>query len=151
MQILKTNLVTVIILAIVVLFGSIIIARVAGPTQTAYGSVARGGEYFATTTRNVAGVAMLSLQLISATTTNTGTLGSVIITGAGAGEVDFYDATTSNVSLRAASMSSTTQLIASIPANAAAGTYTFDASYFNGLLVEIIGTAPTSTITYRFN
>jgi hypothetical protein len=40
-------------------------------------------------------------------------------------------------------------MIASVPVSAAAGDYVFDVAFSNGLLVETIGTAPTSTITFR--
>ncbi len=97
------------------------------------GSTARGSEYQGTTTVANTG----------------GTLGSVVITGAAAGVINIYDATTSNVNLRTPGLSSTTQLLATIPASTVAGTYTFDRVFFSGLYVSIVGTTPTTTITFR--
>ena len=73
-----------------------------------------------------------------------GTLGSVVITGAAAGTYNFYDATST---VQHSDYATTT--IASIPVSAAAGTYTFDAKYTRGLVLEIIGTVGTSTITWK--
>lgn len=78
-----------------------------------------------------------------------GMLGSFVITGATTGIVEFYDATTSNVSLRAASMSTSSITVASFPASTGAGTYTLDATLANGLVTYVSGTAPTSTVTYK--
>ncbi len=123
-----------------------------GRTPVANGSVARGGEYNATNTRSVIGVSMLNGQNLTSTATTTpGTLGSVIIEGAAAGQINFYDATTTNVNLRATSMSTTSITVAVFPVSVAAGTYTLDVTFANGLLTELIGATPTSTITYRLN
>jgi len=112
------------------------------PIQTE-ASVPRGGEYQGTTT--VQTYFPKEIQLLS----GNGTLGSVIITGAAAGVINIYDATTSDATLRAPTMSSSSILVASFPASAATGTYTFDRVVFNGLYVSIVGTIPTSTITFR--
>lgn len=117
------------------------------PRGTTVGSVAAGGnEYQATSTapNSVYGAFTSGARLLK---TGQGALGSVIITGAGAGVLNFYDATTTVISQRITSTS--TVLIASIPASAAAGTYTFDAEFTDGLIVDIQGTMPTTTITYR--
>lgn len=112
-------------------------------TPTVYGSTARGSEYQGTTTVANVFPATAVLQ------TTSGTLGSVVITGAAAGVINIYDATTSDITQRAPSMSSSTQLLATIPASTVAGTYTFDRSFYQGLVVSIVGTVPTTTITYR--
>lgn len=107
------------------------------------GSVERGHEYQATTTsagRFNSGPTTLC--------TTGGVLGSVVITGAAAGVINFFNATTSHTGGRAASSSI---LLASIPASAAAMTHTYDAVAPIGLLVDIAGTMPTTTITYRCN
>lgn len=111
-----------------------------------FGSVTRASEYQATTTKKaVTGAAgVTSLTVLS---TGPCTLGSVIITGANTGIVNFYDATSTVTNTEWA-----TTTIATIPASAAAGTYTFDAQCYKGLMYELVGTAataPTSTITYR--
>lgn len=78
-----------------------------------------------------------------------GTLGSVVITGAGAGTMELYDATTSNSSLRTTVATTSLTKIASIPASAAANTYTFDVRTLTGLIWEATGTKATTTLTYR--
>lgn len=79
-----------------------------------------------------------------------GSFGSVIITGANTGVMNFYNATTSDVNLRTGNKATSTILLASIPASAAAGTYIFDVQYTNGLLLVLeSGLMPTTTISYR--
>lgn len=107
------------------------------------GSTSRGSEYQATTT--TAG-SFLPEQLLQ---TGGGTLGSVIITGAAAGVINIYDATTSNVSLRTNQPASSSILLATFPVSAAAGTYTFDRVFFTGLYVSVVGVMPTTTVTFR--
>jgi len=81
-------------------------------------------------------------------TTAPGALGSVIITGAGAGNFVLYNATTSNVNLRALATSSL-DILAQFPNNTAAGTYTFDVVANYGILGVFTGAIGTSSITYR--
>ena len=78
-----------------------------------------------------------------------GALGSVIITGAAAGAVNFYDATTTNIVWRTGNKATSTILLASLPVSLVAGTYVFDIEFRTGLLVDVIGVVPTSTVTYR--
>lgn len=115
---------------------------VVSPAFKVSASVSQGSEYQGTTTSQGRFLADAVLPANSS-------LGSVIITGPAAGVINLYDATTANPSLRAASMGSSTILLASFPLNAATGTYTFDRVIFNGLLVNIVGTVPTTTITFR--
>ncbi len=106
-------------------------------------------DYSATTTAaNTVYGAFTSSRLIK---TGFGSFGSVVITGANTATINIYNATTSDITKRAASMASSTILLASIPGSAAAGTYTFDVGYTIGLYVDIASAlnAPTSTITYR--
>lgn len=110
------------------------------------GSAVQGNDYSATTTRNFDGAAKQSVALVKG---GYGSLGSVIITGAGAGQITFYDATTSDATKRSANQSTSTITLADIHTSAAAGTYVFDIAYGRGLLMTIAGTAPTSTVTYR--
>lgn len=112
-------------------------------------SVSESNEYMATTT---AGSALYgSITASKAVKTGSGTLGSYVITGANTGIINFYDATTTDVTKRTGNVASSTILIASFPASTAAGTYTLDVRFNTGLLVSIEGTglAATSTITYR--
>ena len=138
------------ILAVALLLIAVTIATLAlQAPREAYGSARPGDEYMATSTAasNVYGATVTGDRLLK---TGSGALGSVIITGANTGVVNFYNATTSSVLLRTGGAATSTILLASFPASAAAGTYTFDAEYTNGLLVELeSGTMSTSTITYR--
>jgi hypothetical protein len=107
------------------------------------GSVAVGNEYHATTTYNGSGVPTFATSQLLISNTS-GTLGSVVITGAVAGAMIIKDAT-STTDLSA-------KIVATFPASAAAGTYTFDTVLFRGLLVTTsAGLVPTTTITYRNN
>lgn len=118
-------------------------------SQQAQASIVQGQEYIATTTaaNSVYGATITGSRIISK---HYGSLSSVVITGANTGIVNFYDATTTNVSLRAPSMSTSSILIASFPASTAAGNYVFDATFANGLYIDLIsGNMPTTTITYR--
>lgn len=105
--------------------------------QTSFGSVETGQEYNATTTS--AGGTYATVSGDKLLKTGSGALGSVVITGANTGVLNFYNGTTTSG-----------YLIASIPASAAAGTYTFDATFTTGLFVDLVsGSMPTTTITYR--
>lgn len=84
----------------------------------------------------------------TSTPSGVGLLGSVVITGSGAGSMAIYDATTSNASIRALATSSL-PVLAQFPANAATGTYTFDEMARFGIVVEFTGAQGTSTVTYR--
>lgn len=109
-------------------------------TPRALGSVTTGQEYLATTTN----AASLNTRTLKA---GRGALGQVTITGAGAGTMTFYDATTSNSTLRTGQLAtSSLAVIADFPASAAAGTYMFDAGFSNGLLLVTTGVAATSSV-----
>lgn len=123
-----------------VYFGSI------APTLTV-GSVVQGNEYVATSTaaNSVYGASVTASKLLK---TGQGSLGSVVVTGANTGIVNFYNATTTDVTQRITATS--TILIASIPASLAAGTYVFDATFTDGLYIDLVGgNMPTTTVTYR--
>lgn len=115
--------------------------------QLDLGSVGVTDEYNATTTAasTVLGSTITGQRVIKE---GKGTLGSVVITGANTGIVNIYDATTSVASQRA--KASSTIHIASIPASTAAGTYTFDVVFNDGLLITLLGgNMPTTTVTFR--
>jgi len=145
----KTYLQLTALLALVAIFlGVLFVNR----PQTAIGSTIQGNDYSrlnlaggtafgATTTVSVLGKGLVK--------TGQGSLGSVVITGANTGILNFYDATTSNVNKRTGNKATSTILLASIPASLAAGTYTFDIAFYTGLFVSQKGTAPTSTVTFR--
>jgi len=108
------------------------------------GSVERGNGYQATTTNSISGQALeRTLKAYP------GEFAQLTITGAAAGSINFYDATTSDATARDVSQATTSILIASFPASTAAGTYTFDMTFFRGLLMIQEATAPTSTVTWR--
>lgn len=113
------------------------------------GSVVQGNEYQATSTAANAlyGARTDAEGLLK---TGYGSLAQVTITGANTGILNFYNATTSNVNLRTGNKATSTLLIASFPASAAAGTYTFDATVSTGLLYVLEGgLMPTTTIMWR--
>lgn len=116
--------------------------------QVNIASVSQGSGYNATSTAGGAVYgAFTGDQLLK---TGWGTLGSVVITGANTGIVNFYNATTSNVLARTKNIASSTILMASMPASLVAGTYVFDTVFTSGLLVELeSGIMPTTTITWR--
>lgn len=133
------------ILAVVLALGVIVALYLSSYSkQEQVGSVQQGGEYQSTTTstgRFATGSTVLC-------TTNA-TLGSVVVTGAAAGVINFYNATTANPTLRHSQYSTSSIWMTNIPTSAAANTYTFDAVAPIGLVLDIQGTMPTTTITYR--
>ena len=111
------------------------------------GSVSVTSEYTATTTGDIAAIERdesTDFQL----SPRFGTLGSVTITGTGAGELFIFDATTTDNELRASISTSSLTLI-HIPASLAVGTYVFDTLFTTGIVVVEVGTVHTSTITFR--
>ena len=114
-----------------------------GKASVNVGSVAIGNEYHATTTYSKLGTPLFGVNQTLVSNTS-GTLGSVVITGAVAGSMKFMDATSTT------DVSSTTIMV--FPASAAANTYTVDLTFFRGLIVESTSALlPTTTITYRSN
>lgn len=132
------------VLALIAVFGVFLFDR----SEQAQGSVIVGNEYIATSTaqNTLYGATITSSRIIK---TGYGALAQVTITGANTGVVNFYNATTSNILQRASNKATSTILLASFPASTAAGTYTFDAEFSDGLFIVIEGNAPTSTIMYR--
>lgn len=114
-----------------------------------FGSVGVGSSYQATTSST--GRFTVPANLTSSTTAANGTLGSIVITGAAAGVINIYDATTTNINLRTGQTATSSILIASFPASTAAGTYTLDENFYTGLIYDVVGTMPTTTVTYRSN
>jgi len=117
-------------------------------TRIAQGATIQGNDYQATTTAasSVYG-SFTASRLIK---TGYGSLGTVIITGANTGIMNFYDATTTDITKRTNNTSSSSILLASIPASAAAGDYVFDIALSYGLYVDLVsGNMPTTTIAFR--
>ena len=112
-----------------------------------FAGVSIGNEYQSTTTVAAVTGTFDGLEVLR---TGQGSLGSVTITGANTGRIVFYDATTSDSTLRSGSRASSTIVIADIAASVAAGTYTFDAEFTDGLLMSRLGgDGPTSTVMWR--
>ena len=82
---------------------------------------------------------------------NSGALGSIVVTGANTAVLNFYSATTSNSGIRTVTATSSLTRLASLPAATAAGTYTYDVRAPLGIIWESSATTlvPTTTITYR--
>ena len=107
------------------------------------GSIGDGFGYNATTTSTGRFTADTVLKSTG------GQLGSIVVTGAATGVIELYDATTTAITSRSAAFASSSILVASLPASTAAGTYTFDRELKYGLVISIVGTMPTTTVTYR--
>jgi hypothetical protein len=111
------------------------------------GSITTGQEYKATTT--AFWVNQFDGWDDRVIKRGSGSLGSVIVTKAGDIEYSLFDAT-STAALNAEGFVTSTHLLASITTNLAAGTYTFDVEFIDGLVLEVLqGTTGTSTISYR--
>lgn len=139
------------------LYGFVILAVLAvvylmGASQRTYqaeASTITGMDYNATSTAasNLFGAQTAGGQIIKS---RAGTLASVIITGANTGVVNFYDATTTDISKRTGNTATSSILLASFPTNATVGTYTLDIGFNTSLLMELYsGNMPTTTITWR--
>lgn len=104
------------------------------------GSMPSGEAYNSTTTA----AGMVNYNLLK---TGQGTFGSVVITGATTGLLRVYDATTTVATARTKAATTT---LAVFPASTAAGTYTFDVAFSQGLLIDYASAGyATSTITWR--
>ena len=126
------RILTVSIVAIIVVGGFFLLKR----DVPVFGSVAISNEYQATTTYPGAWPVATTwvVNVPKVLKDSGGTLGSVIITGAAAaGNLTLYDATTTNTNFRYPTATTT---LATFPVNAAAGTYTFDLVFFQGLIAE---------------
>ena len=137
-------------LAVSTLFAFLLAYIIVGnQATTASASALSGQDYSATTTagNSVYGSFTASRSIKS----GYGSFGGIIVTGANTGVVNVYDATTSDVTKRAASMASSSILISSYPASLAAGDYTGnDTQLANGLYIDLVsGIMPTTTIKYR--
>jgi hypothetical protein len=136
-----------ILLVIAVIVVAFVLFSPSSPVSV--GSIAPGDAYQATTTstgRFASGITNLCSV--------GGAVGSVVVTGAAAGQINLYNATTSATSGttgRAASVSTSSIWAINIPVSAAAGTYVFDEIFDTGIVLEVLGTIPTTTITYRCN
>lgn len=107
-----------------------------------YGSTVEGNDYNATTTP------WDGINTSHYIKKGQGSLNSVIITKAGDTEFYLLDATNTPELIDAYATSS--DMLAHFPANLAAGTYTFDTVFNDGLYLYVVaGNTGTSTITFR--
>ena len=112
-------------------------------TETSLGSISVGSSYQSTTTYSNGAAVTPNWRVIKE---GQGVFGSVVITGATAGTMRFYDATSTVTNTEWP-----TTTLAVFPASTAVGTYTFDSNFFKGLLVEFSSLilVPTTTVTFR--
>lgn len=108
--------------------------------QNPAGSVSTASEYQSTVTKSG------GTQTAVLSTTG-GTVGSIIIPATMLGNLNIYDATTTDVTKRALATSSL-RVVASVDAGTTVGTYTFDAIARQGILYDY-STVSSSTITWR--
>jgi len=138
-----------ILIAVVALLAVVLVVLIVNKDQpVSFGSISTGQEYTATTTPS--GTGAWTDQTIKR---GWGSLGSIIITKAGDTEFVLYDATSTNVlttGFGTVGTNTTTQQLARIPENLAAGTYIFDVTFTKGLVIDVLrGTTGSSTITFR--
>ncbi len=74
-----------------------------------------------------------------------GALGTVSVTTVGTGSLTFYDATTTNVNLRTNNTATSTIVLANFQITTSLGSYTFDRTFNDGLIVVWTGTNNAST------
>lgn len=124
---------------------ALVLVATRNQTKTVDASVAFGNDYQATTTD-----ATWTTAIPKVLDASNGSLGSVVITTVGTGSLTLYDATTTNINLRTGNTATSTITLANFAITTSLGTYTFDRSFFNGLIVVWTGTNNASTtITYR--
>ena len=137
------QLITTVTLAIVISVTVVLGYNGYNSRTTNVGSVSVGSEYYSTTTRPTLTPA------IQVAKNGPGAVGNVTITGAAAGAIRLYNATTTNINLRTSQKATSSILIADFPNSTVAGTYVVDAAFSDGLIIDILGTIPTTTVTWR--
>jgi len=134
--------ISIIVLIIVVVISIIVYPKGERKEEAQFGSVGITGEYRYTTNLATTNKAFLLKY-------GRGTLGSIVISTLGTGNVVLYDASSTIPNLRTIKATTSLPVIATIGASQAAGTYTYDVSFYNGLIAVFNGAQGTSTITYR--
>jgi hypothetical protein len=137
----KTTIVTLSVVLAIALIGGAIGYFIHQP-EVPVGSVQQASEYHYTTLLATTTVRDLTLK------SGAGTLGSIIISVLGTGNAVLYDATTSYSGLRALATTSL-NVLGVIGASQAAGTYTYDTTFVDGLLISMNGAQASTTITWR--
>ena len=114
------------------------------PEEQSLGSVERASEYHATSTYSGMPWADILLK------TGAGVLGSYVVLGADTTQFDILNATTTDVNKRTGNKATSSIIIASIPSSAAAGVYTFDSIFTDGLYIDVkTAGVGTTTLTFR--
>lgn len=148
----KENLITR-TLGLMIILGAIVLTAVllAWNSNRALGSVdSESGGYYSTSTTLAVGHAAGWRVLTSTSTPRSGIFGSIVVTGGPkAGNIQIYDATTTDVNKRTGNVSSSTILLADLPSGTASTTYVFDSTYKTGLIVVTSALPATSTITWK--
>lgn len=135
----KLLVISLLSLIIVVIIGVAVLSK---GGEGNMGSVGISGEYrYATTLAPTTKASLIKY--------GRGTFGSVIVNAVGAGSVVLYDATSTIPLLRTIQATSSLPVVAVVSASQAVGTYTYDVSFYNGLIAVYDGVQGTSTLTYR--
>lgn len=122
----------------------VLVAVTSKKEEVALGSVADGQSYFSTTT--AATPAFTSPVTLKS---GSGSLANVVLqASAAASSIQLIDATTSDVTKRN-NVATSSLILASWGNSPTIGTYTFDSTFSNGLLLTITGTPGTTTVTWR--
>jgi hypothetical protein len=138
------DILIIIVISAIVCFG---VVKTIPKEEKELGNVGNEPYVATSTAQNTVYGAFSADRLIK---TGWGTLGSVTISGANTGVVNFYNATTTDVTKRTGNIATSSLLIASLPASLAAGTYDFNAVFTTGLYIDLdTGIMPTTTVTYK--
>jgi hypothetical protein len=111
--------------------------------DTVLGSVVDGQAYTATSTKDQLGNSISDYKVLKS---SGGVYGAFVITGANAGIVFVYDATTTDATQRT---NTATTTIASYPTNLVAGEYPCECSFGYGLLIDYGSGIATGTISWK--
>jgi len=133
----------IILALILVLIISLIVVNT---TNKKVGSVNVGGEYRSKVLDQYSSTHSNSYYYFKK---SSGTLGSIILNATGSGYSIFYDATTTDATLRNNVATSSLDVLAVIVNNQPAGVYVYDITFKNGLLGVLSSTLATTTITWR--
>lgn len=132
---------------LVILAGILILSH---NKKTADASITQGSEYYATSSSPSAYIGTKQEVLVKK---GYGSLATVLVSVAGAadGFLEFYDATTSDSTLRDSTQATSSIFLFSIPNTMTAGAYSIDVQYARGLLMRYSGggTRASSTVMYR--
>lgn len=135
-----------IIIGLTVLIG-LLTGYIAGlseaPVTPIFGSVVDGQAYTATSTKDQLGNSIADYAVLKS---GGGVYGAFVVTGANAGIVFVYDATTTNATLRT---NPATTTLASYPASLVAGEYPCECTFNYGLLVDYGSGIATGTISWK--